>query len=338
MKKSALDCGPIPPSPESRHTRRRPLGSIRMRLALFQPDIPQNLGAAIRLTPVWGSKCDVEPCAFPLSDRSLRRTALDSVGDNVALTRRLVGLPRGRGAAPGALCRFSPRAAPAISPISPFSRATPCCLARRAPGLPTMFTPPPTRGCWCRSPGPRAHQPDAPPCAIGLVAKKSAATNRRLSTGFKRASSGAMTDTTSLVEDRRNRARVWFETLRDRIMAELERIEDEAPAALYPGDSGRFERRPWTRETGSGGGVGGFLSGRFFEKAGVHTSSANGRFAERGRDHARRRQGPELRLQQHQPDHPSQVAARAGGAYEHPLFVDGGELVRRRRRPDAPAG
>jgi tRNA (cytidine/uridine-2'-O-)-methyltransferase len=49
-----------------------------MRLALFQPDIPQNLGAAIRLTACLGVELDViEPCAFPLDDRSLRRAALD---------------------------------------------------------------------------------------------------------------------------------------------------------------------------------------------------------------------------------------------------------------------
>ncbi len=49
-----------------------------MRLALFQPDIPQNLGAAIRLSACLGIFLDViEPCAFPLSDRALRRAALD---------------------------------------------------------------------------------------------------------------------------------------------------------------------------------------------------------------------------------------------------------------------
>jgi tRNA (cytidine/uridine-2'-O-)-methyltransferase len=49
-----------------------------MRLALFQPDIPQNLGAAIRLGACLGVAVDViEPCGFPLSDRTLRRAALD---------------------------------------------------------------------------------------------------------------------------------------------------------------------------------------------------------------------------------------------------------------------
>ncbi len=49
-----------------------------MRLALFQPDIPQNLGAAIRLAACLGVGLDViEPCGFPLSDRALRRAAMD---------------------------------------------------------------------------------------------------------------------------------------------------------------------------------------------------------------------------------------------------------------------
>ena len=49
-----------------------------MRLALFQPDIPQNLGAAMRLSACFGVFLDViEPCAFPVSDKSLKRAALD---------------------------------------------------------------------------------------------------------------------------------------------------------------------------------------------------------------------------------------------------------------------
>ena len=49
-----------------------------MRLALYQPDIPQNLGAAIRLAACFGTPLDViEPCGFPLTERSLKRAALD---------------------------------------------------------------------------------------------------------------------------------------------------------------------------------------------------------------------------------------------------------------------
>lgn len=49
-----------------------------MRLALYQPDIPQNLGAAIRLCACLGVALDViEPCSFPLTGQALRRSALD---------------------------------------------------------------------------------------------------------------------------------------------------------------------------------------------------------------------------------------------------------------------
>ena len=49
-----------------------------MRLALFQPDIPQNLGAVIRLTACMAVPLEVIlPCAFPLDDRSMKRAALD---------------------------------------------------------------------------------------------------------------------------------------------------------------------------------------------------------------------------------------------------------------------
>ena len=58
-----------------------------MRLALFQPDIPQNLGAAIRLCACLGIFLDIiEPCAFPLDDRALKRAALD-YGEKARLTR-----------------------------------------------------------------------------------------------------------------------------------------------------------------------------------------------------------------------------------------------------------
>lgn len=49
-----------------------------MRLALFQPDIPQNLGSAIRLCACLGVGLDIiEPCGFPLDDKSIRRAAMD---------------------------------------------------------------------------------------------------------------------------------------------------------------------------------------------------------------------------------------------------------------------
>jgi tRNA (cytidine/uridine-2'-O-)-methyltransferase len=59
-----------------------------MRLALFQPDIPQNVGAAVRLAACLGVILEIiEPCGFPLGDRALRRTALD-YGSADSLVRR----------------------------------------------------------------------------------------------------------------------------------------------------------------------------------------------------------------------------------------------------------
>lgn len=49
-----------------------------MRLALFQPDIAPNMGAAIRLAACLGIGLDIiEPCGFPISDKTLRRSAMD---------------------------------------------------------------------------------------------------------------------------------------------------------------------------------------------------------------------------------------------------------------------
>ena len=58
-----------------------------MRLALFQPDIPQNLGAALRVGACLATPVDViEPCGFPLSDAGVRRAAMD-YGAIASLTR-----------------------------------------------------------------------------------------------------------------------------------------------------------------------------------------------------------------------------------------------------------
>jgi len=49
-----------------------------MRLALYQPDIPQNTGTIIRLCACLGVPLDViEPCGFTFTDRQLRRAAMD---------------------------------------------------------------------------------------------------------------------------------------------------------------------------------------------------------------------------------------------------------------------
>ena len=49
-----------------------------MRLALYQPDIPQNAGAILRLAACFGLPVDIiEPCGFALDDRRMRRAGMD---------------------------------------------------------------------------------------------------------------------------------------------------------------------------------------------------------------------------------------------------------------------
>ncbi len=58
-----------------------------MRIALFQPDIPQNAGALIRLGACMGVAVDIiEPCGFVLSDARFRRAGMDYL-EMAAVTR-----------------------------------------------------------------------------------------------------------------------------------------------------------------------------------------------------------------------------------------------------------
>jgi tRNA (cytidine/uridine-2'-O-)-methyltransferase len=49
-----------------------------VRLALYEPDIPQNAGSMMRLGAALGVGIDlIEPCGFLLSDRNFRRAGMD---------------------------------------------------------------------------------------------------------------------------------------------------------------------------------------------------------------------------------------------------------------------
>ena len=50
----------------------------QLRLALFEPDIPQNTGAVLRLAACLGISVDIiEPCGFVFSKSRIRRTGMD---------------------------------------------------------------------------------------------------------------------------------------------------------------------------------------------------------------------------------------------------------------------
>ena len=58
-----------------------------MRIAPYEPDIPQNTGTILRLCACLGIEAHIiEPAGFPVSDRAFRRAGMDYL-DQVALTR-----------------------------------------------------------------------------------------------------------------------------------------------------------------------------------------------------------------------------------------------------------
>jgi tRNA (cytidine/uridine-2'-O-)-methyltransferase len=58
-----------------------------MRIALYQPDIPQNAGTILRLAACLGVEAHIiEPAGFPTSDRAFRRAGMDYL-DQVAIVR-----------------------------------------------------------------------------------------------------------------------------------------------------------------------------------------------------------------------------------------------------------
>jgi len=89
----------------------------------------------------------------------------------------------------------------------------------------------------------------------------------------------------ALMTSRKERARSWFESLREEICKAFEQLENALPAAAPFGDRlpGHFERTAWTRVDHGGkpggGGEMAIMKGRVFEKVGAHVSTVFGEFA-----------------------------------------------------------
>jgi coproporphyrinogen III oxidase len=79
-------------------------------------------------------------------------------------------------------------------------------------------------------------------------------------------------------DSRKVRAAEWFHTLRDRIVAAFEGLEDRVAG---PAAAGRFEVTPTTRADGGGGIMSVMRGGRAFEKVGVNWSEVHGVLGER---------------------------------------------------------
>ncbi|CDZ62925.1 tRNA (cytidine(34)-2'-O)-methyltransferase [Neorhizobium galegae] len=63
--------------------------SRRLRIALYQPDIPGNTGTILRLAACLGLSVDIiEPAGFDISDRNLKRSGMDYL-DSVTLARHV---------------------------------------------------------------------------------------------------------------------------------------------------------------------------------------------------------------------------------------------------------
>ncbi len=85
-----------------------------MRLALFQPAIPQNVGACIRLSACFGVELHViEPTGFGFDDRAMKRAALD-YGPLSHLVRHADWDAFQRDRGPGRLVLFTTRGATSL--------------------------------------------------------------------------------------------------------------------------------------------------------------------------------------------------------------------------------
>lgn len=105
-----------------------------IRLALYQPDIPQNAGAILRLAACFGVRVHIiEPCGFVLDDRRMRRAGMDYL-DKAALIRHS-GWAAFVAADPGRLVLATTRAATRLDEFA-FAEGDCLLFGRESAGVP----------------------------------------------------------------------------------------------------------------------------------------------------------------------------------------------------------
>ncbi len=106
-----------------------------MRIALFEPDIPQNLGAFIRLSAGLAVPLEIiEPCGFPLDDKRIRRAAMDYY-DLAKITRHASWAAFSRDRAPGRLVLLTTKGAQTFPDVV-FEPSDTLLLGRESAGAP----------------------------------------------------------------------------------------------------------------------------------------------------------------------------------------------------------
>ncbi|MBS0549768.1 MAG: tRNA (cytidine(34)-2'-O)-methyltransferase [Proteobacteria bacterium] len=106
-----------------------------MRIALYQPDIPQNLGTFIRLSAGLGVPLDIiEPCGFPVDDKRIRRAAMDYY-DLARLVRHASWEAFCRDRPPGRLVLLTTKGARTFPDVA-FEPTDTLLLGRESAGVP----------------------------------------------------------------------------------------------------------------------------------------------------------------------------------------------------------
>ena len=119
---------------------------MTMRLALFEPDIPQNAGALIRLAPAWGAVDIIEPCGSVRATRAFRRAGMDYLDAAPGHAACLLGGVSRRQRTGGGLVLLTTESGDPYTDFA-FGRTTRCCSAAKARACRTRCTRRPMRGC-----------------------------------------------------------------------------------------------------------------------------------------------------------------------------------------------